>query len=404
MSAFCCKQSSLLLARLALNSRIAVTPDLGFLQKFRFLVLPIDNFTFRRRLTSPADNNIQEKHSFTVSYLKDSCGLSQQNAIVVSKKVHFENSDRPDAVLSLLKEHGCDTCHISKMVRRYPKLLLADPESDLRPKLEFFRSVGLSGSDLHKFLTVTTMLLAYGLEKRIIPVYKFLRNIVGYDVEPSAFLKGCYWRVPGPATEKRIVSNLQHLKELGASKDMILSSINLYAVVFFQRSDLFAEKAKKLIDLGHDPTKLVFVQGLAATMQMSESTWQHKTEIYKRWGWSDKDLELAFIKTPVFIRYSEEKIMNVMDFLVNKIGICSSTVARNPILLTYSLEKRTIPRSLVVRFLQMKGFVKEELQMTTYLPMSEKLFLDRYVTKYQEKVPQLLDLYQGKMDIKELGV
>lgn len=174
--------------------------------------------------------------------------------------------------------------------------------------------------------------------------------------------------------------------------------------MFFQSSDLFAEKTKKLIDFGLEPTKLIFVQGLAATTQMSESTWQHKIEIYKRWGWSDKDLSMAFIKTPVFIRYSEEKIMSVMDFLVNEIGICSSAVARVPFIFTFSLEKRIIPRSSVVRFLQMKGFVKKELHMHSYLKLSEESFLDKYVTKYLEVVPKLLDLYQGKVNIRELGV
>lgn len=194
------------------------------------------------------------------------------------------------------------------------------------------------------------------------------------------------------------------MEKLGVPKDVIMSSINLYTSVFFQRSHLFAEKTKNLIDLGLEPTKLVFVQGLAATTQMSESTWQHKIEIYKRWGWSDEDLNMAFRKTPVFIRYSEEKIMNVMDFFVNKIGICSSDVLRVPIVLTFSLEKRIIPRSSLVRFLQMKGFVKKEMHMLSFLKLSEMSFLEKYVTKYQEEVPQLLDLYEGKVDIRELGV
>lgn len=128
MSAFCCKQSSSLLAGLPLNSRFAVATDLGFLLKFRFLVLPIKFLSHERRLTSSAEDNIQQKHSFTMSYLINSCGLSPHNAMIASEKVHFDTSDRPDAVLSLLKEHRCDTNHISKIFRAYPKLLLVDPE------------------------------------------------------------------------------------------------------------------------------------------------------------------------------------------------------------------------------------------------------------------------------------
>ncbi|WOG83762.1 hypothetical protein DCAR_0102940 [Daucus carota subsp. sativus] len=403
MSAFCCKQSSILLARLAVNSRIAVTSNLGF-QKFRFLVIPINFLSHERRLTSLADRSVEEKHSFAVTYLVDSCGLSQQNAVLASKKVHFETSDRADAVLSLLKKYGCESSHISRIIRKYPKVLVADPEENLRPKLEFFRSVGLSGRDLPEFLMSTTNLLAYGLENKIIPVYECFRNIVGYDAKPSALLKSCNWWVPGPVAQRQIVLNLQHMEELGAPRDMIMSSLNFYTTVYFQRSAVFAEKAKKLIDMGLEPTKINFVQGLAAITKMSVSTWQHKTEIYKRWGWSDEDIRMAFRKDPLCIRHSEEKIMTVMDFLVNKIGIGSSDVARNPIIVSFSLEKRTFPRSSVVRFLQMKGFVNKKLRMSSFLKLSEKLFLDKYVTKYQEQVPHLSDLYQGNLDIKELGV
>ena len=43
------------------------------------------------------------QHSFTVSYLVNSCGLSPETAFSASEKIHFENPKNPDSVLALLR-------------------------------------------------------------------------------------------------------------------------------------------------------------------------------------------------------------------------------------------------------------------------------------------------------------
>ncbi|KAF8401522.1 hypothetical protein HHK36_012462 [Tetracentron sinense] len=93
-----------------------------------------------------------------------------------------------------------------------------------------------------------------------------------------------------------------------------------------------------------------------------------------------------------------------MDFLVNKMGYESKYIARRPLLLMYSLEKRIIPRCSVLQFLNSNGLIKKDFSLNTVLIPNEKYFLKRFVTKYQVEVPQLLNVYQGNMDIVELLV
>ncbi|KAK7845470.1 hypothetical protein CFP56_009232 [Quercus suber] len=126
--------------------------QLGLLQKNAFFI--IQSFTSVGRLSESEFGNEAERNYFTVSYLVNSCGLSPKSALLASNKVHFQNPDRPDSVLSLLKENGFDNTQITKLIRSRPTLLLADPENTLLPKIEFFRSIGVSGSDLPRILTV----------------------------------------------------------------------------------------------------------------------------------------------------------------------------------------------------------------------------------------------------------
>jgi hypothetical protein len=120
-----------------LNSR---RTQLGVFQQNAFFILK--SFTSIAFFESN-EKQQEEKHSFTVSYLVNSCGVSPKSAILASKRMNFENTERPDSVLNFLKEKGFSHTQISKVVRAHPRFLLSDPEKTLLPKIEFFRSLGL---------------------------------------------------------------------------------------------------------------------------------------------------------------------------------------------------------------------------------------------------------------------
>ena len=100
---------------------------------------------------------------------------------------------------------------------------------------------------------------------------------------------------------------------------------------------------------------------------------------------------------------SEEKITKAMNFLVNKMGYPSADIARHPIVIFFSLEKRIIPRCSVIQILQAKGLVKYDLCPASFMLPSEKCFLVKYVIKFQDDIPQLLNIYQGKKNLLKVG-
>jgi mTERF domain-containing protein len=42
--------------------------------------------------------------------------------------------------------------------------------------------------------------------------------------------------------------------------------------------------------------------------------------------------------------------------------------------------------------------IKKDISLNTVLLPVEKRFLERFVTKFEEEVPQLLSVYEGKVD------
>ena len=341
------------------------------------------------------------QHSFTVSYLVKSCGLSPETAISASEKIHFENPKNPDSVLTLLRKSGCTNTHITKIVTKLPSLLLVDPEKTLLPKLEFFRSMGLSSADLASILSSEPSILNKSLEKVLIPKHNFLKSVHVNNEGAMKILKRSSWSSSGNL-EETIAANIAVLREIGVPISHISFLVVRYHTIC-QRSDKFSENVKKVVEMGFNPLKFTFLDALQAFCQTTESTRQQKKEIYRRWGWSEDEILLAFRTRPECMRLSEKHVMKVLDFLVNKMGWQPAAVSRDPVAICLNFEKRVVPRCSVVKVLLLKGLVKKVMRSSTFLKLTERDFLDKYVIKHQDNVPQLLDLYQGKVSFAELG-
>ena len=100
---------------------------------------------------------------------------------------------------------------------------------------------------------------------------------------------------------------------------------------------------------------------------------------------------------------SEAKVNAQMDFYINKLGLESSVIAHRPLLLSFSLEKRLVPRALVIQFLSSKGLMKMDSGITKLFECTEACFIEKCISCYEE-APQLLKLYNEKLDLsKQIG-
>lgn len=151
-------------------------------------------------------NNPSSSSSIVMSYLINSGGLSENEAISVSKKIHFET--KPGSVISLLESYGFTKPYISKLITKRPSILESEPEISLKPKFDFFISKGLSGIDLAKFISSDPRILRECLTTQIIPVFDILKNIVHRDENVVTILRRHPWILPNKQDNKE--DDLQH--------------------------------------------------------------------------------------------------------------------------------------------------------------------------------------------------
>lgn len=76
----------------------------------------------------------------------------------------------------------------------------------------------------------------------------------------------------------------------------------------------------------------------------------------------------------------------------------ASFVAKRSSLTTFSLQKRIVPRGSVVEALLSKGFIEND-HLSTLFHNSDKMFLKSFVNHYKEEAPQLLKLYNEKLNL-----
>ncbi|XP_040989002.1 uncharacterized protein LOC121236627 [Juglans microcarpa x Juglans regia] len=416
--------------------------------------------------------NSTDPKSLTVSFLRDSCGLSLELATSASKKLNIENVENPNSVLNLLRTHGLTQNHIihlissrplllsadlgntlkpnmelfkslgfsganlAKMLTKYPNLLESDaytaveffrahgfsdkqiktltmkcPElyvynaqMILQPKLEFFKSLGLSDLEITKLLSVEPYILTRSLEKQIIPCIQELRRFLGTDENVLKAIRRCYGVIQSDVVHI-LQPNINKLISHGVPQSLVLK-------LFFIRplslnsicGNRFSEIVNEVMKLGFDPNCLKFVLAIVSMSINSKTLWEQKVEAFRSFGLSDDEICSAFKRQPLCMAISEKKIKKMMGFFVNKLKMKPSMISKSPILLLHSMEKRIVPRCSVLQVLMLKGLIKDNISILYMVTMAEKKFMVKFVSKYQNEVPDVIRAHQGKIEFQGLPI
>ncbi|KAL8236591.1 hypothetical protein R6Q59_017672 [Mikania micrantha] len=336
------------------------------------------------------------EYSFTVSYLIDSCGFPPEKAISASKYLNFKTPDKADSVREFFKNQGFTEPQISQLLRKFPLALACHPQKNLLPKFQFFHSIGLSSSDIVKLLTARPKSLGRSLKNHIEPSITLLRGLLQSDDRILIAIKRCAWVLDWDF-QSNMIPNMQLLRDVGVPGSKMLYVLTYQPRDFMVSTQQFKSVVDKAVKMGFDPTRTHFMLAVHAIRSMTKFTWDKKIETYKKWGWSNTEILVAFRTDPWCMMKSEEKINTVLDYLVNKMGFDTSVVAKNSLLISFSMEKRIIPRCSVYEYCLKKGLVKNKNAFGWWLKCSESIFIKR-LQRYDKESPGVLKFYQEKLD------
>ncbi|KAF5476582.1 hypothetical protein F2P56_003319 [Juglans regia] len=304
------------------------------------------------------------------------------------------------SVVQLFRAHGFSDKQISTMTMKRPKMFLSNAHDIFKPKLEFFKSMGLSDLEVAKLLSIAPYVLERSLENQIIPCVQELRRILGTDENVLLVTKSCY-RILAESTVLHVPqANMSTLLSHGVPRPLVLKLFIIKPKLMLLSNNHFSEIVHEITRLGFNPNNLLFVLAIVSMVQNGKTLWEQKVEALRSFGLSKDEIYSAFKLQPMCMNSSEKKIKKLMDFFVNKLKMKPSMISKNPNLLLLSLERRIIPRCSVMQLLISKGLIKEDTSVVHMFKMTEKKFVEKLVSKYHNEVPNVISAHQGKIEFQ----
>ncbi|RDX75435.1 Transcription termination factor MTERF15, mitochondrial, partial [Mucuna pruriens] len=382
--------------------------QLGFLLQpksngtHRSTLIFFNSFTSGTSSYSESDGNHHKGDTFTVSYLVNSCGVSPELAKKLSNRVNLKTPDGPNAVLDLLNNYGFSKTHLAKLVEKHPTVLFANAENTLFPKLKFLRSIGISNTDMPKILIASHHILFRSLEKCLIPRYEILRSVLRDDLEVVRALKNAPFGFTYGDMVNHLVPNIEVLRQCGVPQASISYLMIHSGTLAFRKHSKFVEAVNTAKEIGFNPLRTNFIVAVEMLVTKSKAVWESRFEIYERWGWNRKMALRAFRKFPSVVKLSEETFTKKMSFLVKDMGWPSKDIAEYPLVVGYNLEKRIIPRFLVIKMLKSKGLLENNVHFSSIICVTEENFLEKFVVNFQKDLPLLPDVYRVFEELNSL--
>ncbi|KAJ9135464.1 hypothetical protein P3X46_032646 [Hevea brasiliensis] len=325
-------------------------------------------------LNSVSRSNDQQH--LTLNYLTNSCGMSLGMATSACKFVRIKSTDKADLVLQLLRAKGFTQSQIACLISRRPQLILLDPDKILRPKIEYFESLGFLAPWLPRALCADPRILAASLKNRILPNAYFLRGFLETEENFLLSLKRCF-SVLWLDTEL-MMSKICTLCAFGVPVPSIRRLVVLHPKFLFLGFDSYEEKVGELKEIGIEPMSKTFIYAFSSMSSMGHSKWERKKKVLMSFGWSERDILRAFRAQPLFMTASEKKMKQLMEFYLTKACLQLSDLVRSPFLFMISLERIVIPRCTVLEVLLLKGLIKKDVNVVSALTVSKKRFEKKF--------------------------
>uniref|UniRef100_A0A0D9WGB9 Uncharacterized protein n=1 Tax=Leersia perrieri TaxID=77586 RepID=A0A0D9WGB9_9ORYZ len=336
----------------------------------------------------------------TVSYLV-SCGLSPavaRQTAASTRTLRIRSTEKADAFRALLRSHGFSDADVARIVRSAPLLLTVDPDRVIRPKLEFFASMGFEPNKL----VYSPLLLARSLDKHIVPCIQFLRGVIGDDDE----IRRGFSRLPRALMvniDNGMRPAVEALRRHGLSKGDISKVLVIQLGVLMLSPQRIGEIFEDLGTMGIGITDRRFANCLRAMCSLKRETWLRKVALYRSLGLSESEVFEAFKKQPTALLVADDTIRKKARFFREMLKLEMKDVMVNPVVVSYSLEKTILPRCAVLSVLVREGKIKPDIRFPNALIGSAKTFCEKYVNRHAADVPDVIDAYEGKIEFKGFG-
>uniref|UniRef100_A0A0E0L9J3 Uncharacterized protein n=1 Tax=Oryza punctata TaxID=4537 RepID=A0A0E0L9J3_ORYPU len=330
--------------------------------------------------------------SFAVEdYLVATCHLTRDQATKASKSIsHLKSPSRPDAVVAFLAGLGLSAADIAAVVVYDPRLLCAEVDRTLAPRLAELADHGLSPSQIARLVLVDP---ARFRRPTVISKLQYYIPLFGsFETLLQALKNNSY--LLSSDLEKVVKPNVALLRECGLGACDIAKLCVPLRRLLTTNPERVRDMVAQAENVGVRRGSKMFRHAIQAVAYISEEKIAAKMQcLMKTFKWSHAEVRIAVSKLPAVLRNSEDRLHRVSEFLISEVGLEPAHIAYRPALLTYSLERRLIPRHCVVKYLKENGLLETDKSYYSAVQMTEEVFVEKYISPYEDTAPHLAEDY-----------
>jgi mTERF domain-containing protein, mitochondrial len=267
-----------------------------------------------------------------VSYLISSCGLSPTAAARAAPSVRLASpraAAQADAVLALLRRYGFSNTDISSTIRKRLTLLNTAPAKSLQPKLEFLASIGIEAPLLQRLVLLNPQILLRSINGHLEPLFASLREVLGSDAGVVAALNKMPFAIRCDA--KSFLLTLPQLRDVhglsAADVSKLVAARPCVLLLSPDRINEIVEAARKVVV---EPGIPMFVHVFRVLSTMKAPTLERKFALYRSLGFHKDAVTQMIRRYPLSFTLSEKKILEIVPFLTDKVGLTRDDIVTCP--------------------------------------------------------------------------
>ncbi|XP_064941206.1 uncharacterized protein LOC135594690 [Musa acuminata AAA Group] len=343
--------------------------------------------------------SIAEEHSsnhgsnFTLVDPLESCELSSKEAAKRAKdRICEKELSSSSPSIEFFKQSGWSDPLVMKLLQREPRLLRANVETILKPRMRSLQDMGFSDTEIVQLVSSCPCLLYL---RDIQPRIDFWRSLLGSN---EMLIKACRRNMflLASSLARKIEPNISLLRECGISEQHIAQMVVRLPSFLCHTEKCIKEAIKHVEELGVSRDCKKFPHALLTVVTLSRSRHDDTFATLISYGWSQPDCVSAFRKHPSIWSLSKKTLCDKMTFLMKEAGCELTYIICRPVLLTYSLEKRLRPRYEVLNFLDQNKLLDKGHDLLSVILLSEEKFRNKFLFLLRKE--KFISV-QGKHDV-----
>lgn len=349
---------------------------------------------------SSTPEQLNEKNSVLAEYLITSLNFSKDKALsVCSSYSRTKSLEKPQEVVRFFKGLGFSDAHVHTIARVVPCVLFADVEKTLKPKVKLLQELGLC-----TLIPRNPSVLTFSLERTLRPSISLIKKVLQTDgrCRSKEQVDGDLLRVLTRCSTicymtSRLESNIVYLESCGIVGSQLSSLLLSRTRLFTMPTEKVEELVSRVADMNFDMGSRMLAHAVAVLSCASLKTLSGRHEVLRVFDFSEGEIDSMFVKWPYIFGLSEANLRCKIEFFLNNIKISKSMLVQQPILLSFSIKERVIPRYKVVEILKSRRLVSKDLSLITALSLPNRKFYERYVLQFRNDAEELLLAYKGEV-------